>query len=353
MAYTNIDDPSAYFQIAIYSGSNSLQAITNDGNSDLKPDWLWIKQRSSTEDHMLVDSTRGVTKYLRSNSTGAEQTVTSRVETLDTDGFTVNGSSNPVNALGGTYVAWQWKANGGTTSTNTDGSVNTTVQTNTDAGFSIVGYTCPNPITNFTIGHGLGVTPDVIIVKTRDGSRNWGVYHKSLTAPAENRNLKLNLANAEAAESSFWANTAPTSSVITIAQNASVNYQGHNYVAYCFAEKQGFSKFGKYVSNGNADGPFVYTGFKPAFVIIKSADTAKPWVMKTAAISENPINEILYPNLTNAEGSDGLIDFVSNGFKVREGPDANINNSLSDKYIYMAFAENPFTTSTGIPTTAR
>ena len=122
MSYTNIDDPSAYFQTATYSGSNSQQAITNNGNSDLKPDWLWIKQRSSTENHMLVDSTRGVTKYLLSDSTTAEQTVTSRVETLDTDGFTVNGSSNPVNALGGTYVAWQWKANGGTTASNTDGS---------------------------------------------------------------------------------------------------------------------------------------------------------------------------------------------------------------------------------------
>jgi hypothetical protein len=131
MAYTNIDDPSAYFQAAIYSGSNSDLAVTNDGNSDLKPDWLWIKQRSSTENHMLVDSTRGVTKYLSSNSTGAEATVTSRVATLDTDGFTLNGASNPVNALGATYVGWQWKANGGTTASNTDGSITSTVQANT------------------------------------------------------------------------------------------------------------------------------------------------------------------------------------------------------------------------------
>ena len=355
MAYTNIDDPSAYFQTVLWTGDGlDNKQITNDGNSDLQPDWVWLKDRTQAESHAVFDSTRGATVRLQPNSIGAESTETATLKSFTTDGFTVgtsgsvNNGSNPDQ-----YVAWQWKANGGTTSTNTDGSVNTTVQTNTDAGFSIVGYTCPDPITNFTIGHGLGVTPDMFIIKTRDGSRNWAVYHKSLTAPAAKRNLRLNQSNAEATESTFWANIAPTSSVIQLAQNAAVNYQGHNYIAYCFAEKQGYSKFGKYVSNGNADGPFVYTGFKPAFVIIKSADTAKNWIMKTAAISENPINEKLHPNLSSAEGSDGLIDFVSNGFKVREGPDAEINNSLSSDYIYMAFAENLFVTSTVIPTTAR
>ena len=165
----------------------------------------------------------------------------------------------------------------------------------------------------------------------------------------DNRMLFL---NTTAALATYTGINAVTSSTIRV-KSSTTAQNGDTYVAYAFAEKQGYSKFGKYVSNGNADGPFVYTGFKPAFVIIKSADAAKPWVMKTAAISENPINEILYPNLTNAEGSDGLIDFVSNGFKVREGPDANINNSLSGTYIYMAFAENPFVTSTGIMGTAR
>jgi len=220
MAYTNIDDPSAYFQALTYTGNGTTtNNVTNTGNSNLQPDWVWIKQRSATQDHVVTDSSRdgevasGTNLVLTPNTTEAEASSTGFGINYATNGINFDAAWAKVNASGQTYVAWQWKANGGTTSSNTDGSITSTVQANQDAGFSIVGYTCPDPITNFTIGHGLGVTPDVIIVKTRDGSRNWGVYHKSLTAPAENRNLKLNLTNAEAAESSFWANTAPTSSV--------------------------------------------------------------------------------------------------------------------------------------------
>ena len=351
MPYTNINDPSAYFQTALYTGNSGTLSVTNDGNSDLQPDLVWIKKRSGNADHPITDSSRGTSTQVYANLTYQDDPV-SGVNAFNTDGFTL-GSNGTSNLSGATFVAWQWKANAGTTSSNTDGSINTTVQANTDAGFSIVGYTCPDPITNFTIGHGLGVTPDVIIVKTRDGSRNWGVYHKSLTAPAENRNLKLNLTNAEAAESSFWANTAPTSSVITIAQNASVNFQGHNYIAYCFAEKQGYSKFGKYVGNGNLNGPFVYTGFKPAFVMIKRTDSSANWDMFTGEISTfNIVSDRLRANLADAEqtGIDRL-DFVSNGFKIRN---TNTTGNISGgTYIYMAFADNPLVTSTGIPTTAR
>jgi hypothetical protein len=359
MAYSDIKDPSAYFQTKTYTGTNNSNALTNDGNSDLKPDFLWIKRRDYNNGHQLLDSTRGVDKILGSELTSVETTLANRLSSFDTDGFTVESSSGAFNADGEPFVAWQWKANGGTTASNSDGSITSTVQANTTAGFSIVGYTCPNPITNFTIGHGLGVTPDVIIVKTRDGSRNWGVYHKSLTAPAENRNLKLNLTNAEAAESTFWANIAPTSSVITIAQNASVNYQGHNYIAYCFAEKQGYSKFGKYVGNGSSNGTFVYTGFAPAWIMLKDTSQATNWEMFDVRRNTfNVRNLKLGANLAVAENGSDLgttsqnnIDILSNGFKMRTGnTDTNVSG---DTYIYMAFASSPFTTSTGIPTTAR
>ena len=363
MAYTNIDDPSAYFQALTYTGNGTTtNNVTNTGNSNLQPDWVWIKQRSATQDHVVTDSSRdgevasGTNLVLTPNTTEAEASSTGFGINYATNGINFDAAWAKVNASGETYVAWQWKANGGTTSSNTDGSITSTVQANQDAGFSIVGYTCPDPITNFTIGHGLGVTPDVIIVKTRDGSRNWGVYHKSLTAPAENRNLKLNLTNAEAAESSFWANTAPTSSVITIAQNASVNYQGHNYIAYCFAEKQGYSKFGKYVGNGNANGAFVYTGFKPAFVMTKASSSTSSWSMYDhKRLGYNPIDVWLRANGSDAESTSTIsgddIDLLSNGFKLRN---SNLTlNGSGITYIYMAFAENPFVTSTGIPTTAR
>ena len=354
MAYTNIDDPSAHFQSAIYSGSNSLQAITNDGNSDLKPDFLWIKQRSSTENHMLVDSTRGVTKYLLSDSTIAEQTVTSRVETLDTDGFTLNGASNPVNALGGTYVGWQWKANGGTTSSNTDGDLTSTVQFNSTAGFSIVTYTGKSPIEPLQVGHGMGEAPDVVLVKNRDGSRNWVMYHKDLTAPAANRYLMLdNAVYGELANSTIWGNVAPSSTIITTGENASVNQPSENFVAYCWKERQGFSKFGKYVGNGSTNGTFIYTGFKPAWIMCRRIDGGgNSWDMHDSARDPfNPSGRTFYANSDGAELTGNNVDLLSNGFKQRD-TSANRNGS-GNTYIFMAFAENPFVTSSGIPTTAR
>jgi hypothetical protein len=354
MAYTNIDDPSAYFQTAIYNGSNSLQAITNDGNSDLKPDWLWIKHRNGTENHMLVDSTRGKTKYLLSDSNIAEQTVTSRVETFDTDGFTVNGSSNPVNALGGTYVAWQWKANGGTTSSNTDGDITSIVQVNQDAGFSIMTYSGTTGDVH-TIGHGLGVTPQVWIVKQRSGNsefQDWFFWHHQMAASniIDNRMLFL---NSTAAIGTYTGINAVTSSTIRV-KSSTTAQNGDTYVAYAFAEKQGYSKFGSYIGNGNADGPFVYTGFKPAFVMLKRTNTTSNWIIMDS--KRNAFNEMesrLFPNLANAEQTQSTygLDFLSNGFKLRDT--VSQSNGSGSTYIYMAFAENPFTTSTGIPTTAR
>jgi len=351
MAYTNIDDPSAFFQTAIYSGSNSLQAITNDGNSDLKPDWLWIKQRSSTENHMLVDSTRGVSKYLLSDSTSAEQTVTSRVETLDTDGFTLNGASNPVNALGGTYVGWQWKANGGTTSSNTDGSITSTVQADTDAGFSIV--TWAGTASAETIGHGLGVAPKVVIIRARDKGvpTSWIVFHKD-GSTSDDDYFILQGTFAKNSQAGLFNNQYPSSTVFGVANDFWVNSASTNYIAYCFAEKQGYSKFGKYVGNANANGTFVYTGFKPAWVMVKRSDGTSDWtILDSKRPGYNLINKRLVANSSAAEATYNVLDFVSNGFKFRDGD--GIWNGSGSNYIYMAFAENPFTTSTGVPCTAR
>ena len=359
MSYTNgLDDPSAHFQTAIYSGSNSQQAITNDGNSDLKPDWLWIKQRSSTENHMLVDSTRGVSKYLLSSSNIAEQTVTSRVETLDTDGFTVNGASNPVNALGATYVAWQWKANGGTTSSNTDGTITSTVQANTDAGFSIVTWAGTN--STATIGHGLGVAPKFMIVRARDKNvpTSWVVFHKD-GSTSDDDYFILQTTAAKATQAGLWNNQYPSSTVFGVANDFWVNSASTNYIAYCFAEKQGYSKLGKYVGNGSADGTFVYTGFRPAFVLVKNASAVESWVLYDT--TRNPYNVAdlkISPNTgDNENGNSGIggatynnIDILSNGFKCRSNNAAT--NGSGNTIIYMAFAENPFVAG-GIPTTAR
>ena len=348
MAYSDIKDPSVYFQTAIYNGSNSLQAITNDGNSDLKPDFLWIKRRSDAENHMLVDSTRGVSKYLLSDSNIIEQTVTSRVETFDTDGFTVNGSSNPVNVLGATYVGWQWKANGGTTSTNTDGDINSTVQVNSDAGFSIV-TDSPTNTTARSIGHGLGVAPQVIIRRARTRVESWRVFH---SAAGSTGGLTLN--STAAYNSSTTLFTGVTSTTFGVGTDFSVN-GNYNYVSYCFAEKQGYSKFGSYVGNGSSNGPNIYTGFKPAFVMTKAASSASSWSMYDhKRLGYNAIDVWLRANGDDAESTSAIpgvdIDLLSNGFKLK-----NANGTLNGSgitYIYMAFAENPFVAG-GIPTTAR
>ena len=352
MAYTNIDDPSAYFQAKAYTGnSGSGHAITNDGNSNLQPDLLWIKNRDVGYSHALYDSTRGTGKVLRPNGTNTEGTVTNGVTAFGTNGFTV-GSAADVNE--NTLVAWQWKANGGTTSSNTDGDLTSTVQFNSTAGFSIVTYTGKNPIEPLQVGHGMGEAPDVVLVKNRSGSRNWIMYHKDLTSPAANRYLMLDHnVYGELANSTLWGNVAPSSTIITTGEGAPVNQPNENFVAYCWKERQGFSKFGKYVGNGNANGTFVYTGFKPAMIILKRTDAANNWLIYDHKRSGyNPKQDKLYPDDSSAEdASTTSVDLLSNGFKLRASSASQ--NALGGTYIYMAFAENPFTTSTGVPTTAR
>ena len=366
MAYTNIDDPSAHFQTKIYSGQNSVQSVTNDGNSNLKPDWLWIKSRNDSDIHVITNSTTGTDLYVQSNNNAAAVSSTGDVESFDTNGFSLAGVNDRVNTNGGLFVAWQWKANGGTTTSKSSATVSGNVttpcvqQVNTDAGFSILTYTASTSYagTETHLEHGLGVGPKVLIVKRRNSSAEWAVYHaeNGASPSAGYGYLVLNSTAATATSSTYWLNTNAESNATLLAfgNNASVGADGGEYVCYAFAEKQGYSKFGKYVGNGsNTNGSFIYTGFKPAMIIAKRTDaSAHNWfIWDTKRAPSNLVQAVLYPNAANAESSLFQIDILSNGFKHYNNYGST--NASGGTYIYMAFAENPFTTSTGIPTTAR
>ena len=357
MAYTTIDDPSEHFHTRLYSGNGSTQSITNNANAgNFKPDWLWIKERTSTSNHFLFDSNRGVGKYLHSNSNSSEGNDVHQTS-FDTNGFGI-GQQNGTNENSQTYVAWQWKCNGGTTASNSNGSITSTVQVNDTAGFSIVLYT-GNETDNATIGHGLSAAPDVVIVKNRESSREWMFGHQAYVDGGNTENLRWNstgaVASASSEAGSGWSRTAFGSSVFTVGDGQDGDYtEGTNngtddHVAYCFREVKGYSKFGSYTGNNSTDGVFVYTGFKPAWLMVKKTDGSANWDITTAAISQNQIDERLRANLSNAEESSGYVDFLSNGFKMR-----NTNGSQNNgSYIYMAFAEHPFVSSKGVPVTAR
>ena len=356
MAYTTIDDGSEYFHTQLYAGDgNDDRSITNDANAgNFKPDWLWIKNRSSTNGHALVDTTRGATKVIRSNATNAEETEANAIQAFETDGFQI-GTSGLVNTSSNNYVAWQWVANGGTTSSNSDGNITSTVQANTTAGFSIVTFT-GNGNNDATIGHGLGTTPAMIITKNRDDSVLWRVWHQDLTSTNV---LFLNEDFAQTAPSGHSNGYIKTvgSSTYSVYQGNSdtngVNGSGDDMIAYCFAEKQGYSKIGSYVGNGNADGTFVYTGFKPAWILIKRMDSTTSWrIIDSKRDTRNGCEARLFPDNTDAENLSALVlDILSNGFKIKS-TNGGVNNSDSD-YIYMAFAEHPFVSSKGVPVTAR
>ena len=356
MAYTTIDDGSEYFQAITYTGnSNTSHAVTNTGNSNLQPDWIWVKIRTGqNDDHILVDSSRGNLKRLKSNQNYSEPSDAAEIKSFDSNGFTLGTTDGTSNYNGFTYVAWQWKANGGTTSSNTDGSITTTVQANTTAGFSIVTYT-GNATNGATIGHGLGAVPQVIIKKNRaDNGTEWNVYHHSI---GNTKSLFLNTTEAETTESAY-NNTSPTSSIQTINGSSANNGDGDGMIAYFFTPIKGYSKFGSYTGNGNADGPFVYTGFKPAWILFKNISTGDDnWtIVDNKRDIDNPTTHSLFPSGNNTE-DDGTgngyinVDFVSNGFKIRQI--THMINASDEDYIYMAFAEHPFVSSKGVPVTAR
>ena len=345
----SITDGSAQFQPTLYTGTGSSLAVTQSGNSTFQPDWVWIKGRSGATEHVLTDAVRGVTKELSSNDNGAEETVAQGLTTFGTAGFTV-GTDGSYNTSSATYVGWQWKANG-SGSSNTDGSITSTASANTTAGFSISKYDGSG--SNATVGHGLGIAPKMVIAKELTDIRSWVVYHEGIGDAA--KVIYLDQTAAAGTDATVWNSTAPTSTVFSVGTANGSNGSGNTYIAYCFAEIPGYSSFGSYTGNGSADGPFVYTGMTPEFVIIKRSNTTENWIMLDNARSVyNPTNDVQYPNLAqidNTNSTSTLVDNISNGFKVR-GTNTNINASGST-YIYMAFAENPFGGDGVAPATAR
>lgn len=346
MAYISFQ-PSDFFNTVLWAGnSTDPTSITGVG---FQPDMLWIKNRSSgSYNHHLVDSSRGVSNRLVPNGTQAEGT--SFVNSFSSDGFsltdnaTVNGSSN-------NYVGWNWKSNGGTTSSNTDGSITSTVQANTTSGFSIVTYTGTGA--NATIGHGLGKSLDMILVKNRSASgRGWVVWHNAL---AGNEALELNSTDAKITSATSWNSTVPTSSVFSVGTRVGTNESSQTFVAYCFAEIKGFSRFGSlsYTGNGSDDGPFIYTGFRPAFILGKPISQTGEWFMfDSARDPDNGMDKYIYASNSSSEGTGSVrLDFLSNGFKWRNTAAAWNGSGVS--YVFMAFAEFPLIGSNGIVGTAR
>ena len=352
MAYTTIDKPTDYFRTKLYTGNGTNDtAITwEETDTNMQPNWLWIKNRSEgDQSYALFDSVRGATKRLSSNESGAEGTEATNLDSFDTNGFTVDNEVI-VNGSSDLMVAWGWKA--GTSFTNDAsstgiGNIDSTGSVNTDAGFSVISYTGDANADN-TVAHGLGSVPKMIILKNRSISSNWMVYHVSTGAQAP---LFLNLTNAAGSGDPDRFKVVPTSSVFTPGSAQEGNGSGNSIIAYCFAEKQGYSKFGSYTGNGNADGTFVYTGFKPAFLMVKRSSATEDWeILDNKRLGYNGANKQVRPNTNAAENDYAPTDFVSNGFKFRS---ANASINGSGTYIFMAFAENPFVTSTGVPATAR
>ena len=349
MAYTVIDDPTKFHQTALYTGNGGTQSITNDGNSDLQPDLIWIKTRSAVTYHSLSDSASGTDIQLGVNDANAADAFTIAITAFNSDGFSL-GSNGNTNYNSRTFAAWQWK--GGTTSgIATNGSTTITPSAysfSQDAGISILKYT-GNQTSGAKLAHGLGVKPDMIICKSH-GAGGWGVYHQYLGATY---GLLLNTTAAKDDDASAWNDVEPDTVNITLGSSINTNKTG-TCSGYAFAEKQGFSKFGSYTGNGNADGTFVYTGFKSAFTLFKKTNATSEWFLYDGKRLGFNVTELVFEaNSTSAEDSNSgtYIDYLSNGFKIR-GTGGNTNASGST-YIYMAFASNPFVTSTGIPTTAR
>ena len=346
MAYTTIDKPTDYFNTVLYTGNGTARNITTGLTST---DWVWIKRRDGTANHRIFDVVRGVHENLQSNTNNAEQNNSESLTAFGTSTFSLGTDSGgyDVNTSSQTYVSWNWSA-GGTASSNSDGSITSTVSANQTAGFSIGTYNGSG--SDNTVGHGLGVAPDMIIVKCKSTAHDWVVYHSDLG------NAKILTLNATTAAQSAtgWQSTSPTSTVFSIDNAAnSLNQSGQSFVFYAFASKKGYSKFGSYTGNGNADGTFTYLGFKPAFVMVKPTTTADNWVMiDNKREGYNPDNNFVYANKSFAENDADIIDFTSNGFK--QTSSGGTSNRSGDTFIYMAFAESPFVTgASAIPTTAR
>jgi hypothetical protein len=326
-----ITKPNLYFDVVTYTGTGATQTISG---LNFQPDFVWIKSRSAATDNKLTDAVRGATKGLISNSTGAETTDSTGVTAFTSSGFTL-GSSSVYNNSGATYVAWCWKANG-SGSSNTSGSITSTVSASTTSGFSVVNALM-NTGTNQSVGHGLGVKPAMVLLKNRDLSDNWFVWHQSLASQTDSF-LQLNTTAAVNAIPNLWG-SGMTSTVIGLRPSSYVN-ASQNVIMYAFAEIAGYSKFGSYTGNGSADGPFCFTGMRPAYILVKCSSTTGPWdIFDDTRSPTNVASRVLYANTSDAEG--GIeIDILSNGFKIRD-TSGNVNTNGAT-YIFMALAENPF-----------
>ena len=332
------------FDATLYTGTGASLSVTN--TASFKPDLVWLKRRSAADDHAWYDSVRGVQKQVESNTTTAETTETTGLTAFGSTGFTV-GALAQINANAATYVGWQWQAGQGSSSSNTNGTITSTVSVNASAGFSVVTYTGDRSSTPQTVGHGLGVAPAFIIFKSRNNASQWLAYHQSL---GNTKAVYPNLTDAAFTTSGFFNNTSPTSSVFTINTANENNGNLYTMVAYCWTPIAGFSAFGSYSGNNSTDGPMVYTGFQPKFVLIKGTGNASGWQLQDSARNTyNVVNAVLRPDLSAAEstGYGGVLDFLSNGFKLRT-TDTNYNSSSYGPYIYMAFATNPFKNSLGV-----
>ena len=331
-AYTTIDNPELYFQCKIWSGNNSGSgiSITLDGDENMHPDLVWVKSRDATHAHVLYDSVRtSPAKYLlQPNTNVAERTAT--IGSFDSDGVTFSDSDGFYNGSD-TYVGWFWKESA-------------------DAGLDIVSFAGND--TARTISHSLSAVPNMMILKDRDAANDWFVYHSGNTSAPETDYFKLNSTAATADLNTLWNDTSPTTSVFTIGTNGNINTTGNDYIAFLFANKQGFSKFGKYIGNSSTNGPFVYLGFRPAFIIGKVVSDTNDWFMfDNKRNPSNPVDDSLYPNTAAVENTNHTIDFLSNGFKINDS-DGTVNSD-GNTYIYMAFAEAPFVNSNGVPCNAR
>jgi len=349
MAYTTIDKPSDYFNTKLYTGTDNSNAISGIG---FAPDWVWIKNRGATGHHMLFDKVRGATKVMYSNLTDAETTVSGHLTSFDSDGFTLGDNSGKGSTNGNTetYVAWNWKAETSFTndaSSTGVGSIDSAGSVNTDAGFSIISYTGTGSAG--TVAHGLGAVPKMIIIKSRNTVSLWAVYHQAI---GNTHGLFLNATNAATDLGAYWNDTSPTSSVFSLGGDADINKSSDPLIAYCFAEKQGYSKFGSYTANNSSDGTYIHLGFKPAFFICKKSSGTETWHIHDNKRSPfNVSSAELYASENQAEDTNARLDLLSNGVKMRT--DGGGYNTGSETYIYMAFAEQPFVTSTGVPATAR
>jgi len=349
----DIADGSDYFQTITYSGTSAARSLTvadNSGNG-WQPDLVWIKSRNDNYYHRTIDAVRGATKEIYPNDTGVEATVATSLTSFNSDGFSL-GSSGAVNETNKTFVAWNWKA-GGSGSSNTSGSITSTVSANPSAGFSIVAWAGTG--TAGTVGHGLGVAPGMIIVKNRTLSRFWPVYHYYMHQTSAPETLTCELdRDVSRATVDFWNNTAPTSTVFSVKTSDKVNALNSNYIAYCFAEVENYSRIGKYTGNGSSDGPFVYCGFRPAYILFKRTDAVGSWFVRDA--ERDPYNGTIREFYLDANGNEYTvpdIDFLSNGFKIRVPGNYLDRNATNGHYIFAAFAENPFGGEGVSPATAR